>query len=284
MRFGIVLFTSDRGISPARAAQAAEDSGFHSFWVPEHTHIPTSRDTAHPATGDASLPDDRYMRTLDPWVALGSATPVTSSIQLGTAVALPLEHDAITLAKTIATLDHLAGGRVVVGAGFGWNAEELADHGVPPDRRRAALREYVQAMRALWSEDVASYQGEFVSFGPSWSWPKPVRRDVPVLIGAAGTARTFERVVAWADGWIGTPREEDPAASVRLLRRLWAEAGRSGDPRVVLLDARPDPSKIEKWEEAGVTDVLIGLPDRDEPDVLAYIERRARLLGDLATS
>src|SRR3954462_4989648 len=153
MRFGIVLFTSDRGIAPARAAQAAEAHGFHSFYVPEHTHIPVKREAPHPGTEDGALPDDRYMRTLDPWVSLAGAAAVTSRIELATAVALPVEHDPISLAKTIATLDHLSGGRVTLGAGFGWNTDELADHGGPAGRRRTVLREYLEAMRSLWSEE-----------------------------------------------------------------------------------------------------------------------------------
>src|SRR5215469_4937132 len=175
MRYGVVLFTSDRGIPPARAAQAAEAAGFDRFYVPEHTHIPVRRQAPHPRTGTQELPDDRYRRTLDPWVALSTAAAVTSTIGLGTAVALPAEHDPITLAKTIASLDHLSGGRVVLGAGFGWNLDELADHGVTAGRRRTVLREYLEAMQALWSQDEASYQGEFVRFDASWAWPKPVQ-------------------------------------------------------------------------------------------------------------
>src|SRR5215475_4332661 len=130
MRHGVVLFTSDRGISPARAAQAAERAGFDSFYVPEHTHIPVRRDAPHPRTGTQELPDVRYLRTLDPWVSLSMAAAVTSTIRLGTAVALPAEHDPIALAKTIASLDHLSGGRVCLGIGFGWSIDELTDHGV----------------------------------------------------------------------------------------------------------------------------------------------------------
>lgn len=169
MRYGLSLFTSDRGIRPADAAKAAEANGFDAFYVPEHTHIPpVSRDSDHPpGTQSAELPDDRYMRTLDPWVALGTAASVTNTIRLGTSVALPLEHDPITLAKTIASLDHLSGGRVVFGVGFGWNAEELADHGVPPNKRRTALREYLEAMGELWSKEEASYDGQFVKYGPA---------------------------------------------------------------------------------------------------------------------
>jgi probable F420-dependent oxidoreductase len=272
----MTLFTSDRGIQPATAAKASEEHGFHTFYVPEHTHIPTSRETVHPATGDASLPDDRYMRTLDPWVALATAASVTDRIRLATSVALPLEHDPITLAKTVASLDHLSGGRVVLGAGFGWNLEELADHGVDPKRRRGALREYLEAMRALWSEDVAEYQGEFVQFGPCWAWPKPVQSPLPVLLGAAGTEKSFRWLARSADGWISTPREDDITSSVTMLLDIWAEAGREGRPEIVILDARPDEDKLAAWEKLGVTEVMFGLPDRPEDEVLAYIARRAR--------
>ncbi|MEV6772573.1 LLM class F420-dependent oxidoreductase [Nocardia sp. NPDC051030] len=281
MRFGIVLFTSDRGITPAAAAKAAEERGFHSFFVPEHTHIPVKREAAHPQTGDASLPDDRYMRTLDPWVALGTAAAVTSRIELSTAVALPTESDPITLAKTIATLDHLSGGRVTIGAGFGWNTDELTDHGVPGNKRRTVLREYMEAMRALWTQEEASYSGDFVSFGPSWAWPKPVQSHVPLLIGAGGTERTFQWIARSADGWITTPYESDVSASMTLLMKCWQEAGREGAPRVVALDYKPDPDKLARWADAGVTDVLYGLPDKPEADVLAYLDRLAGKLEPL---
>jgi probable F420-dependent oxidoreductase len=278
VRFGICLFTSDRGIRPARAAEASEQHGFRSFYVPEHTHIPTSRETAHPTTGGAALPDDRYMRTLDPWVALASAATVTSTIRLGTAVALPLEHDPITLAKTVATLDFLSGGRVVLGAGFGWNLEEMADHGVPVKRRRTVLREYIEAMRALWQEEAASYEGEFVRFGPSWAWPKPAQTRVPILIGGAGTERTFRWLVESADGWITTPREGDPGPAIDLLHRLWREAGRAGEPEIVVLDPKPDEQKVAAWEKLGVSEVMLGLPDRPEDEVLSYIERKGAVV------
>lgn len=280
MRIGVVLFTSDRGITPAHAARAAEARGFHSFFVPEHTHIPVRRDAAHPGTGDATLPDDRYMRTLDPWVALAGAAAVTTRIELATAVALPVEHDPITLAKTIASLDHLCGGRVTLGAGFGWNTDELTDHGVPPGKRRTMLREYLEAMRALWSQEQADYDGEFVKFGPSWAWPKPVRGNVPVLIGAAGTDKTFAWIARSADGWITTPRDEAITEAVSRLHSSWTDAGRDGTPRVVALDVRPDPHRLEQWALGGVTDVLYGLPDRSPDEVEGYLDR---LVGKLDT-
>ena len=280
MRYGVVLFTSDRGITPARAAQAAEAAGFDRFYVPEHTHIPARRESLHPRTGTRELPDDRYMRTLDPWVSLSMAAAVTSTIRLCTAVALPAEHDPITLAKTIASLDHLSGGRVVLGAGFGWNADELADHGVPAGRRRTVLREYLEAMQALWSQDEASYAGEFVSFGGCWAWPKPVQQPrVPILLGAGGSEKNLAWIAKSADGWLTTPGEADLDAKVAGLRRAWREAGREGMPEVTVLAGRPDPGLLEHCAGLGVTDVALGLPDREEDEVIGYLGRLAGKLG-----
>lgn len=278
MRHGIVLFTSDRGISPAEAAKAAEDAGFDSFSVPEHTHIPVKREAAHPRTGDATLPDDRYLRTLDPWVALATAAAVTTRIRLSTAVALPVEHDPITLAKTIASLDHLSGGRVTLGVGFGWNLDELTDHGVPAGRRRTMLREYLEAMRALWTDAEAAYEGEFVEFGSSWAWPKPVG-GVPVVVGAAGTEKNFRWLLRSAHGWLTTPMEDDLPAKIALLRRMWRDAGRAGAPEVVVLAGRPEPGMLTRYGELGVTEVLFGLPGRSAEDVVAYLGRLAGKLG-----
>jgi probable F420-dependent oxidoreductase len=278
VRYGIVLFTSDRGITPAAAARAAEDHGFDTFYVPEHTHIPVKREAAHPGTGTAELPDDRYSRTLDPWVSLATAAAVTSRIRLATAVALPYESDAITLAKTIATLDHLSGGRVTLGAGFGWNTDEMADHGVPGNRRKTVLREYLEAMRALWTQEEASYDGEFVSFGASWAYPKPVQGHVPVLLGAGGTEKNFSWLVEHADGWITTPREVEIDEQVAQLQAMWTAAGRAGAPEVVALAVKPDPERIAHLAGVGVTECAFGLPDKSEDEVVAYLGRlRAKL-------
>jgi probable F420-dependent oxidoreductase len=280
MRHGVVLFTSDRGITPAEAARAAEDHGFETFYVPEHTHIPVRRDAAHPRTGDATLPDDRYLRTLDPWVSLATAAQVTSRIRLATAVALPVESDPITLAKSVATLDHLSGGRVTIGAGFGWNTDELADHHVPAERRRTVLREYVEAMRALWTQEQASYDGEFVSFGPSWAFPKPVQAHIPLVVGAGGGPRTFEWIARSADGWMTTPIEQDIAGKCDQLRKAWADAGRTGRPQVhVLATVKPTPELLAGWRAAEVTDVIWGLPDKPADEVVAFLGRHAARLG-----
>jgi len=276
MRNGLVLFSSDRGITPAALARAAEERGFDTFYVPEHTHIPVRRTAAHPGTGDATLPDDRYSRTLDPWVSLATAAQVTSRIRLSTAVALPVESDPITLAKTIATLDHLSGGRVDLGAGFGWNTDELEDHHVPARRRRTVLREYVEAMRALWTQEEASYDGEFVSFGPSWAYPKPVQPHVPLIVGAGGGPKTFRWIARHADGWMTTPTQTDVGGQVQSLQATWTEEGRDDIPDIrVLIASRPEPADLVAWAEAGVSELIWGVPDKPEPEVLAHLDKLA---------
>jgi probable F420-dependent oxidoreductase len=274
MRNGVVLFTSDRGIRPAVLAAAAEERGFDTFYVPEHTHIPVKREALHP-TGGAELPDDRYLRTLDPWVTLGTCAAVTSRIGLSTAVALPVESDPITLAKTIASLDFLSGGRVSLGVGFGWNTDELADHHVPADRRRTVLREYLEAMRALWTQDEASYSGEFVSFGPSWAYPKPAA--VPkVVVGAGGGPQTLRWIARHADGWMTTPTEAGIGEKADLLRKEWASCGREGEPEIrVLVARRPSAEDFAEWAGAGATELIWGVPDAEETVVLGYLDKLA---------
>ena len=279
MEFGIVQFTSDRGLKPHVLAPLIEEAGFAAYYVPEHSHIPTKREAAHPGTGDSSLPDDRYMRTLDPWTSLASAAAVTSRIRLATAVALPVQSDPLTLAKTLATLDHLSDGRLTLGVGFGWNLDELSDHHVPAGRRRTMLREYLEAMRALWTQEEASFDGEFVKFGPSWTWPKSTQAHIPVLVGAGGNEKNFKWIARSADGWITTPGEADIEGSVTLLNKAWAEAGRDGTPQIVVLDTRPDEERLAKWRDLGVTTVLYGVPDDDIDKARAYLAKRAGQLG-----
>lgn len=144
------MLATDLTMEPHDLAREAEDRGFASLHLPEHTHIPVSRRTPSP-TGTGDLPTE-YARTLDPLVALAAAAAVTGRITLGTGIPLPAQREPIVTAKAVATLDRLAGGRFTLGVGYGWNAEEGADHGVPWKRRRAMVREHVLAMRALWTE------------------------------------------------------------------------------------------------------------------------------------
>lgn len=279
MRNGIVLFTSDRGITPAALARAAEERGFDTIYVPEHTHIPVRRDALHP-TGGEELPDDRYLRTLDPWTSLATCAAVTERIGLSTAVCLPVESDPITLAKTLATLDHLSGGRVTIGAGFGWNTDELTDHHVPAGKRRTVLKEYLEAMRALWTEEEASYDGEFVKFGKSWAYPKPPQGRIPVIIGAGAGPKTFAWIAANADGWMTTPTTTDVSANADRLRKAWADAGRGGEPDIrILVAKKPTEDDFADWMGAGPSELIWGVPDADPDQVHTYLDRLAGRLG-----
>ncbi|TYB43386.1 TIGR03619 family F420-dependent LLM class oxidoreductase [Actinomadura chibensis] len=271
MRLGITMFATDRTMAPHELARAAEERGFASVYVPEHTHIPVSRATP-PPTGDAALPAE-YARTLDPLVALAAAAAVTERITLGTGVLLPAQRDPIVTAKAVATLDRLAGGRLALGVGFGWNAEEGADHGVPWKRRRAMAREHVLAMRALWTDDEASFKGEFVDFDACWSWPKPSRR-VPVLLGGAPGPTLFAHIAEYGDGWLpiggAGVREALPD-----LRRACAAAGRETVP-VVPFGTSPTPEKLDYYASLGIEEVVLRAPGAGRDAVLPLLDEYAR--------
>jgi probable F420-dependent oxidoreductase len=258
MLFSTALFATDHAVNPVTAAVAAEARGFHCFYVPEHTHIPVERGTPHPLTGDTL--NDEYRRTLDPWVTLAAIASATDRIRLGTSIALIAEHHPIALAKEIATLDYLSGGRVVLGLGYGWNLEELAHFGVDPTRRRAVVRETILAMQALWTQDEASFSGEFIDFGPSWSWPKPVQPRLPVLVGAAAGSKTFAHIAEYADGWM-PHGGAGLSTSLPVLRQAWADGGR--DPaalEVVITGVIPDPGKLDHYRSLGVNEIVLGFP------------------------
>ncbi|MEU9022191.1 TIGR03619 family F420-dependent LLM class oxidoreductase [Actinomadura sp. NPDC048394] len=271
MRLGITMFATDLTMPPHELAREAEDRGFASLYVPEHTHIPVARETP-PPTGDAALAPE-YARTLDPFVALAAAAAVTERITLGTGILLPAQREPIVTAKAVATLDRIAGGRVALGVGYGWNAEEGADHGVPWKRRRAVVREHVLAMRELWTRDEASFKGEFVSFEPSWSWPKPVGR-VPVLLGGAPGPTLFAHIAEYGDGWmpIGGAgiREALPD-----LRRACADAGRDMVP-VVPFGTVPSAEKLGYYASIGVEEVVLRVPGGGRDAVLPVLDEYAR--------
>lgn len=259
MELGIVTFLTDYGISPVDLGRAAEERGFDALFVTEHTHIPASR--VSPWPGGPVLPD-RYSHTYDPFVALTAMAVVTARIALGTAVSLVAQHDPIVLAKTVASLDHLSGGRFELGVGPGWNVEEMAHHGVDPRRRTATMLEHVAAMREIWTTDDAEFHGRFVEFSPIWSWPKPVRVP-PVLIGGGGPT-VLDRVLAHGDGWIPlrVPLSGLDAFAARIaeLQQRAADAGRERIP-VTLYGAAGTPAALESYAAAGVDRLLFELTD-----------------------
>jgi probable F420-dependent oxidoreductase len=278
VRFGVTMFLTDRTMSPSDLAVAAEERGFESLYFPEHTHIPVSRHTP-PPTGDAELRDE-YKRTLDPFVALSFAAAATDRLRVGTGVCVIAQHEPIVTAKAIASLDHLSKGRVVIGIGFGWNEDEIGHHGIAMTERRAVAREHVLAMQALWRADEASFDGSFVSFGPSWSWPKPVQDGgPPVLVGGAPGPILFSHVAEYGDGWIPIG-----GAGVReALPDLHAAFERAGrDPataRVVPFGTIPDPGKLDYYESIGVDEVVLRLPAAGADRVRAVLDEYAAVLS-----
>lgn len=203
MKVGIAMYTSDETLPPDELATACEQLGFESLLFADHSHIPTSRRSPWPgSTTGAPLPDV-YKRLIDPFVALGAAAAVTSSLRIGTCVALPAQRDVLQLAKEVATVDWLSGGRMIFGVGFGWNAEEMADHGVAMADRWDVVGEKLEAMKRLWTSETAEYHGRHVDFAESWAWPKPVQQPYPpILIGGGWGPRLLASVVRHGDGWM----------------------------------------------------------------------------------
>jgi probable F420-dependent oxidoreductase len=281
LEIGLTIFATDQSIAPAELAAEAEARGFSSLYVPEHTHIPTSRRTP-PPTGDAELLEE-YKRTLDPFVALATAAPVTTRLRLGTGIALVAQHDTLALAKAVATLDHLSRGRVVLGVGYGWNVEEMESHGVDPRRRRALVREKMLAMQALWSREVAEFQGEFVRFAPSWQWPKPVQQPRPrVLIGGAAGPTLFAHVAEYADGWIPIGGAGLRAALPELQRAFEARGRDPKDLHLVPMGVLPDAGKLDHYARLGVTEAVLRLPSAPRDVVLPVLDRYAAFLAQAA--
>lgn len=275
MKFGVTMFLTDQTIGPADLAREIEARGLHSLYVPEHTHIPTSRRTP-PATGDAELPEE-YKRTLDPFVALAMAAAVTERLVVGTGICLVAQRDPILTAKAVATLDRESGGRFVFGIGFGWNADEIEAHGVDMKRRRDIAREHMLAMKALWTDDVASFDGEFVHLAPSWSWPKPAAGRPPVLIGGAAGPKLFAQVAEYADGWIPIGGAGVRAAMEDLARACEA---RGRDPKtlsVVPFGTVPDPGKLEYYASIGIEEVVLRLPSGTRDRILPKLDALAAL-------
>ena len=259
MDLGVALFATDLTSDVRDVARAAEDAGFESLFLAEHTHIPTSRRTPYPMGGE--LPPE-YSRTYDPFIALTAAAAVTERLRLGTGVCLVVERDPIVLAKEVSTLDVLSSGRVLLGVGAGWNAEELAHHGVDFDSRWEVLRERLELMQSLWTREVADYDGVHARLEPSWQWPKPRQQRLPVLVGGGG-ARAMRMAIELGGEWMPMPSKEKFADRLTRLREL-ADAAGAPVPPVTLYLVRPDRAVVEHYGSLGVRRVVFLLPTRGD--------------------
>jgi probable F420-dependent oxidoreductase len=273
MDIGVVIFPTDDTIEPARLAKEVEARGFAALWFPEHTHIPVSRQSPWP--GGPELPR-HYYRTYDPFVALAMAAAVTSTIKLGTGICLVVERDPITLAKEVASVDRLSGGRFQFGIGAGWNLEEMRNHGTDPTTRFALMEERVAAMKVIWANDEAEFHGRHVDFDKLFSWPKPVQSpNPPIYIGGDGP-KALDRVVRYGDVWMPIPGRSATPLSERIkeLQDKAAAAGRERIP-VHIFGAPAKASVIENFRDAGAEGLLISLPSAAPDDVLRALDDAA---------
>ena len=281
MHFGITIFATDETMQPIELARAVEDLGFESLWLPEHSHKPVSRETPWGGREGAPPLPSQYWRTHDVMVALAAAAAVTTRIRLCTGITLLAQRDPIWTAKQVASLDVISGGRMTFGVGYGWNKEEMASHGVAYGERRRLLVEKLELMKALWTQDEASYDGEMISLEPSWAWPKPVQDPYPPIVFGAGIGpKTLADVVAHADGWIPLGRRE-LGNGVEDVRSALEEAGR--DPagfEVSVFGAKPRSDALTDLAERGVDRAVLSLRPAEPDDVRRQLESLARLVED----
>jgi probable F420-dependent oxidoreductase len=274
-----------RDPAPALLAKALEERGFESLWYGEHSHIPCSRQTPYPPGGDMPTP---YRSMLDPYLSLMAAAAATSTLKLGTGIALLMERDIFAQAKTIASLDQLSGGRVIIGTGVGWNEEEYNNANRHPfNKRYAVLRETVAASRALWTDEEAEYHGDYIDFDPVWADPKPLQPGgPPIYLGAMGPLG-IKHAASWADGWypvdVALP---DVKSAMESFSRLVEEQGR--DPATVAINLQimdtDNLDKLKEYRDLGIERATIGVAMDlwDKPEtVMPMIDRFASIIPEL---
>lgn len=280
VRFGADLFITDYSIDVRDLAREVEVRGFESLLVTEHTHIPVKRTRESPSGGIELA--DRYLHSLDPFVVLGAAAAVTERIKLGTGVCLVAQRDPIVLAKEVASLDWLSGGRFLFGVSGGWNKEEIENHGAPFPRRWRILRERVLAMKEIWAQDEAQFHGEHVNFDPLWSWPKPVTRPHPPILVGGDAEGTLARVVEYGDEWmpVAGASEEHYRRRFEELQELAERAGRGRIP-LTIFGARGSREDVEAYLRAGATRILFALRSESALPTIAYLDKLRALVDDL---
>ncbi len=291
MQIGVFTFNTEYMMRTDRLARAVEERGFESLWVPEHTHIPVPRpgEPADPETGmplspaDFFLPEE-YRHMSDPFTALAAAAAVTTTIKLGTCVCLINQHHPINLAKQVSTLDQLSDGRVILGIGAGWNIDEMAHHNVQHKTRWRELRERLQALRCLWTEEQAAFDGEFVKFGPIWQYPKPVQAGgPPVVLGSMNTPFSLQQVARHGDGWLPlTFNVDDTKRDLATIHAQMRELGRDPDKLDVSLfflnDEIQPANAIANAKDSGANRIILRLPVGDESSVLKVLDGYASYL------
>jgi probable F420-dependent oxidoreductase len=274
-RIAVIMFCTDYSIQPVELARALEERDFEGLFLTEHTHIPASRESESYLGGE--LPKE-YWHAHDPFVALGAAAAVTERLTLGTAICLVTEHNPITLAKSVASVDVVSNGRFVLGIGAGWNAEEMKNHGVPFAERWQITRERVLAMREIWTKAEPEYHGKHVDFEPLWSYPKPVQQGGPKVLLGAGSKWSYDRVAEYCDGWMPIDGHDDIEVGLAQIRAAFDRAGRSPDTFSWSVAAAPDPARIAELLELGAERILLQLPSEPADGVMRVLDDYAEIV------
>jgi probable F420-dependent oxidoreductase len=280
VKFGIAFFPTAYAIPPAELARLTEERGFESLFFTEHTHIPASRETPDPAGGDQPR---EYSNTYDPFVALAQAAAVTTTLKVGTGICLVIERDPIITAKEVASIDQLSGGRMLFGIGAGWNREEMRNHGTDPDTRFGRMRECVEAMRAIWTQDEATYHGKHVNFDRIWCWPKPAQEGGPPVLIGGNAEKTLDRVVRYGDEYLPNrvAPDEYMLEVFKNLQRKAEAAGRDTIP-ITLYGIPRKPERIELLASGeGVHRLVWWLPSTTRDEIEPRVDERAALVEQL---
>ena len=283
VHFGLTMFATDYSVPIDILAGTAEKLGFESLFVPEHTHIPASR--LSPWPGGADLPRD-YWHTLDPFVSLALAASATKSLKIGTGISLITERDPILMAKQVATLDFVSGGRLILGVGAGWNQEEMENHGVAFSTRWRILRERILAMREIWTQDEAEYHGEFVDFDKIWAFPKPIQAGGPKILIGASSEYVFQRIADYGDGWMPIFQDvkrrsasggTDYSQGIENTKAAWRGAEREGEPDFSIFGVAHERKAVEELISIGFNRIIFGLPSANADTVLPMVEKLATI-------
>ena len=279
MKVGLMIFPTDYSMQPTDLAIEAEARDFESIWLPEHSHIPTSRKSPWP--GGGVLPK-YYYESYDPFVSLGAAAAVTKRIKLATGICLIVERDPIHTAKEVSTVDRLSSGRFIFGVGGGWNAEEMANHGTAFETRFKLMRECILAMKEIWTQPKTKYSGEFVKFDEMMQWPKPVQKPHPPIVVGGGFPHGAKRAIAYGDGWMPIGGRTDPLEVLPQFRKMAQDAGRdTASLSVSIFDAPKDLEVLKRFRDAGIDRVVLSMPSKSRDDVLPILDKSVALVRGL---
>ncbi|MGI5458339.1 LLM class F420-dependent oxidoreductase [Streptomyces sp. CA-249302] len=272
MKFGFIMFPTQDAIPPGDFGALLEDRGFESLFMPDHTHIPA----VTPERYDVMNLAPEFKNGMDAFVALGAIAQATTTLQIGTAVLLVTERDPIVTAKEVASVDVLSGGRMNFGVGPGWINQEMRNHGTDPDDRWRVMRERVEAMRQIWTHDIASYHGDFVDFDRITSWPKPVQKPHPPILVAGNGPNVARRVIAYGDEWIPMLR---PGVLDHIAEFKKTARKPGGDQPIPVTLFGGELDDVDAYAAAGVDRVLFWVRPQDTAHMTRTVDRIALHLG-----